>query len=61
MTPRKIARALIADKALQATRKQYMDLTVTIRAALRKRNGAGVVSDGRPAQWRLKESGGITS
>jgi hypothetical protein len=39
MTPREIATALIADKAAPATRKQFMDLTAAIHAALRKRDG----------------------
>jgi hypothetical protein len=56
MTPREIAQALIADKTAPATRKQIMDLTAAIHAALRKRDGVIVVSEGAPARWRLKES-----
>jgi hypothetical protein len=60
MTPREIATALIADKAVPVTRKQFMDLTAAVHAALRKRDGVTVVSEGAPARWRLKEglSGG---
>jgi hypothetical protein len=54
MTPREIATALIADKAAPATRKQFMDLVAAIHAALRKRDGVTVVSEGAPARWRLK-------
>jgi hypothetical protein len=54
MTPREIATALIADKAAPATRKQFMDLTAAIHAALRKRDGVTVVSEGSPAKWRLQ-------
>jgi hypothetical protein len=53
MTPREIATALIAGKAVPATRKQFMDLTAAIHAALRKRNGVTVVGEGAPARWRL--------
>jgi hypothetical protein len=53
MTAREIADALIAGKAPEATRKQAMDLQAALRAALRKRNGATVVSEGAPARWRL--------
>jgi hypothetical protein len=56
MTPREIAQALIADKTVPATRKQFMDLTAAIHAALRKRDGVTVVSEGVPARWRLKEA-----
>jgi hypothetical protein len=56
MTPREIAEALIADKAVPATRKQFMDLTAAIHAALRKRDDVTVVSEGAPAKWRLKEA-----
>ena len=55
MTVRKIADALIADKAPQPTRKQAIDLQAAILVALRKRNGATVVGEGAPARWRLKE------
>lgn len=50
MTVREIAQALIADKAVLATRKQFMDL----HAALRKREGVAVVTEGAPARWRLQ-------
>jgi hypothetical protein len=56
MTAREIAQALIADKAVPATRKQFVDLQAAIHAALRKRNGATVVSEGAPARWRLKDA-----
>jgi hypothetical protein len=56
MTPREIASALIADKAAPATRRQFMDLTAAIHAALRKRDGVTVVGEGAPARWRLKEA-----
>jgi uncharacterized protein YijF (DUF1287 family) len=49
MTPRGIATALIADKAVPATRKQFVDLQAAIHVALRK-------SEGVPARWRLKEA-----
>ena len=50
------ADALVADKAPQATRKQFKDLQAAVLAALRKRDGAMVVSAGAPAHWRLKEA-----
>jgi hypothetical protein len=53
MTAREVADALIAGKAPQATRKQAMDLQAAILAALRKRDGVTVVSEGTPARWRL--------
>jgi hypothetical protein len=53
MTVREIATALIADKAVPASRKQFMDLTAAIHGALRKRDGVTVVSGGAPARWRL--------
>ena len=56
MTAREIADALVADKAPQATRKQFKDLQAAFLAALRKRDGAMVVSAGAPAHWRLKEA-----
>jgi hypothetical protein len=56
MTPREIATALITGKAVPATRKQSMDLTAAIHAALRKRDGGAVVGEGAPARWRLKEA-----
>jgi hypothetical protein len=55
MMPREIATALIAGEAVPATRKQFVDLTAAIHAALRKRDGVTVVGDGSPARWRLKE------
>jgi hypothetical protein len=51
-----IADALVAGKAPEATRKQAMDLQGAILAALRKREGTTVVSEGAPARWRLKEA-----
>jgi hypothetical protein len=54
MTPREIATALIVDKAVPATRKQFKDLVAAIHAALRKRAGGTVVGEGAPARWRLK-------
>jgi hypothetical protein len=56
MTPREIATALLARKAVPATRKQFVDLTAAIHVALRKRDGVTVVSEGTPARWRLKEA-----
>jgi hypothetical protein len=56
MTAREIADTLIGGKAPQATRKQAIDLQAAILAALRKRDGAMVVSAGAPAHWRLKEA-----
>jgi hypothetical protein len=56
MTVREIAQALIADKAVAATRKQFVDLQAAIHAALWKRDGGAVVSEGAPARWRLKEA-----
>jgi hypothetical protein len=56
MTAREIADALIAGKAVPATRKQFVDLQAAVLAALRKRNGATVVGDGAPARWQLKEA-----
>jgi hypothetical protein len=53
MTAREIAVALVADKALQTTRKQAIDLQAVI-LALRKRHGAMVVGEGAPARCRLK-------
>ena len=63
MTAREIADALVADKAPQATRKQFKDLQAAVLAALRKRDGAMVVSNGgacplvveRSHQLRLSE------
>jgi hypothetical protein len=56
MTPREIATALIAGKAVPASRKQFVDLQAAIHVALRKRDGGSVVSEGAPARWRLKET-----
>jgi hypothetical protein len=56
MTAREIADALVADNAPQATRKQAIDLQAAILAALRKRDGATVVSEGAPARWKLQEA-----
>jgi hypothetical protein len=56
MTAREIAEALIADKAVPATRKQFTDLQAAVLAALRKRYGGAVVGEGVPARWRLKEA-----
>src|SRR6202163_4840204 len=56
MTAREIADALVADKAPEATRKQAIDLQAAILAALRKRDGAMVVSAGAPARWQLNEA-----
>jgi hypothetical protein len=50
MTVREIATVLIAGKAVPATRKQFMDLTAAIHAALRKRDGITVVSEDVPAR-----------
>jgi hypothetical protein len=54
MTLREIATALIVDKAVPATLKQFKDLVAAIHAALRKRAGGTVVGEGAPARWRLK-------
>jgi hypothetical protein len=54
MTVREIATALIADKAVPATRKQFVDLQAAIHAALRKRDGGALTGEGVPARWRLK-------
>jgi hypothetical protein len=56
MAAREIADALVADNAPQATRKQAIDLQAAILAALRKRDGATVVSEGAPARWKLQEA-----
>jgi hypothetical protein len=53
MTAREIAEALIAGKAAPATRKQFVDLQAAVLAALRKRDGVTVISEGAPARWRL--------
>jgi hypothetical protein len=52
MTARELAEALIADKAVPATRKQFIDFEAAILAALRKRDGATAVGAGAPARWR---------
>jgi hypothetical protein len=54
MTAKEIAVALVADKAPQATRKQAIELHAAILAALRRRDGQTVVSEGARARWRLK-------
>ena len=56
MTARQIVDALLAGKTPEATRKQVMDVQAAILAALRKRNGQGVVGEGSPALWKLKEA-----
>jgi hypothetical protein len=56
MTARQIADALLAGKKPEPTRKQAADLQGAVLAALRKRNGQGVVGEGAPARWRLKEA-----
>jgi hypothetical protein len=56
MTAREIAEALIAGKAVPATRKQFKDLQAAILAALRKRDGAMVLGLGTPARWSLRAS-----
>ena len=56
MTAREVAEALIAGKAVPATRKQAIDLQAAILAALRKRNGGTVTGEGAPAQWSLRAS-----
>jgi hypothetical protein len=56
MTVREIATAMIADKAVPATRKQFVDLQAAIHAALRKRNGIGVVGEGAPMRWALAKA-----
>jgi hypothetical protein len=53
---REIAAAVIADKAVPASRKQFKDLQAAIHVSLRKRNGGAVTGEGTPAQWRLKEA-----
>ena len=54
MTAREIAEALIAGKAVPATRKQFKDLQAAILAALRKRNGSTVIGEGAPARWKIR-------
>jgi Nucleotidyl transferase len=56
MTTWEISETLIAGKAVPATRKQFKDLQAAILAALRKRNGSGVIAEGAPARWKLKEA-----
>jgi hypothetical protein len=46
MMPREIAQAMIADKGVPATRKQFKDLVAAIHVALRKRDGVTMVSKG---------------
>jgi hypothetical protein len=47
---------MIADKAVSATRKQFVDLQAAIHVALQKRAGETVTGEGTPARWRLKEA-----
>jgi hypothetical protein len=56
MTAREIAESLIAGKALQATRKQAIDLQAAILVALRKRGGGAVVGEGAPERWSLAKT-----
>jgi hypothetical protein len=56
ITVREIAQALIVDKAVPATRKQFVDLQAAIHAALRKRNGISVAGEGTPARWRPRDA-----
>lgn len=56
MTVREIATAMIADKAVPATRKQFVDLQAAIHAALRKRDGGAVVGEGAPMRWALAKT-----
>jgi hypothetical protein len=44
---------VLAGKSPEATRKQENNLQAAILAALRKRDGGAVVSDGSPAKWAL--------
>ena len=60
MTAREIAEALIAGKAVPATRKQFKDLQAAILAALRKRDGAMVLGLGTPARWSLRASPSVS-
>jgi hypothetical protein len=54
MTARQIADALLAGKMPEPTRKQVIDVQAAVLAALRKRNGQGVVGEGAPVRWKLK-------
>jgi hypothetical protein len=47
---------MLAGKRPDATRKQAIDLQAAILAALRKRNGQGVIGESAPARLRLKEA-----
>jgi len=53
MTARELAEAMIADKAVPASRKQFIDLQAAVLAALRKKNGSMVVGEGAPTKWRI--------
>jgi hypothetical protein len=55
MTAREIAQTLVADKVPKATHKQTADLQAAILAALRKRDGETVASEGAPARRTLKD------
>jgi hypothetical protein len=52
MTADDICKALLVGKSPEATRKQENNLQATILAALRKRDGKSVISEGIPAKWR---------
>jgi hypothetical protein len=56
MTPREIAQALIADKGLTASRKQFVGLMAAIHAAPRKQDGVNLASEGALARRRLKST-----
>jgi hypothetical protein len=53
MTADDICKTLLAGKTPAATRAQENNLQAAILAALRKREGAVVTSEGFPARWRL--------
>lgn len=53
MTADDLCKALLAGKRPEPTRKQENNLQAAILAALRKRNGGGVIGEGAPAHWRL--------
>jgi hypothetical protein len=53
MTAREIADKMVADKP-QMNCKQAIDLQAAILAAMRKRDGEMVISEGAPARWRLR-------
>jgi len=53
MTAREIADRTVADKP-QMNLKQAIDLQAAILAAMRKRDGEMVISEGAPARWRLR-------